>query len=165
VTGTSKTYNNAAGALLSLGDTTSFPATRRAAAASTFLEDEVPVPIFAEASTCAPGPNSLCLAGSRFLVELTWKDAAGRTMTGQAVPLTATTGYFGLSSAGTVDVAVKVLDARAQNGRFWVFQGALTSVEYTVTVTDTMTGAKKTYTNPRGRFTSHGDTVSFAATP
>ncbi len=60
-------------------------------------------------------------------------------------------------------MAVKVLDARPLNGRFWVFQGALTSVEYTVTVTDTMTGVRKAYTNPRSRFTSHGDLTTFVS--
>lgn len=165
-TGAVKTYTNAPGSFMSLGDTTAFPAPRRKAAAteaSTFTEEEVPTPIFDEAATCAAGPNSLCLAGARFLFELSWKDAAGRVMAGQAVPLTATTGYFGLSSPGSVDVAVKVLDGRGLNGRFWVFQGALTSVEYTVTVTDTMTGVRKTYTNPRGRFTSNGDLTTFAS--
>jgi hypothetical protein len=82
-------------------------------------------------------------------------------MTGQAVPLTGSTGYFGLTSPGSLDVAVKVLDARGLGSGFWVFQGGLTSVEYTVTVTDTMTGLRKAYTNIRGRFTSRGDTASF----
>lgn len=170
LTGAVKTYANAAGTFMSLGDATAFPAAarRRAAViaaveADAFTEEEVPIQIFDEAATCAAGPNSLCLAGARFLIELSWKDAAGRTLTGQAVPLTATTGYFGLASPGSVDVAVKVLDARALDGRFWVFQGALSSVEYTVTVTDTMTGTRKTYTNPRGRFTSQGDMATFVS--
>lgn len=169
LTGTVKTYTNAAGTFMSLGDANAFPAAARRKALAVEAEDsmedeEVPVPVFDEAATCAPGPNSLCLSGSRFLVELAWKDTAGRTQRGQAVPLTGTTGYFGLSSTGSVDVAVKVLDARPLNGSFWFFQGALSSVEYTLTVTDTMTGIKKIYTNPRGRFTSHGDMGSFPST-
>lgn len=166
-TGAVKIYANAAGAFTSVGDMIAFPAAGKSLAAGSSatedFEDEAATPIFDAESTCAAGPSSLCLAGSRILVELSWKDAAGRVMTAHAVPLTGTTGYFGLTSAGSVDVAVKVLDARVLNGRFWVFHGALTSTEYTVTVTDTMTGVRKTYTNPRGRFTSQGDTASFAA--
>jgi len=33
---------------------------------------------------------------------------------------------------------------------FWVFAGGLTNVEVTTTVTDTVTGAVQTYTNPQG---------------
>jgi len=162
LTGAVKTYVNAANTFSSVGDPAAFPAAaRRAAAGASAQEEDAPVPIFAEAATCAAGPASLCLAGARFLVELSWKDAAGRTMTGQAVPLTGSTGYFGLSSPGSLDVVVKVLDARGLGSGFWVFQGGLTSVEYTVTVTDTMTGLRKAYTNLRGRFTSRGDTASF----
>ena len=35
------------------------------------------------------------------------------------------------------------------NGRFWVFSGALTDVEYTLRITDTKTGAVQSYFNPR----------------
>jgi hypothetical protein len=38
---------------------------------------------------------------------------------------------------------------------------AHSNVEYTVTVTDSNTGAKRTYTNPSGRFASVADTQAF----
>jgi hypothetical protein len=47
------------------------------------------------------------------------------------------------------------------NGHYWVFYGALSNVEYTLTVTDTMTGKVKTYKNPLGRFASAADTAAF----
>jgi len=56
---------------------------------------------------------------------------------------------------------IKVLDARAVNGRFWVFYGALSNVGYTITVTDTETGDAKTYRNELGSFGSVGDTAAF----
>jgi hypothetical protein len=56
---------------------------------------------------------------------------------------------------------VKVLDARALNGKFWVFFGALSNVEYTLTVRDSVTGSAKTYQNPSGQFASVGDTSAF----
>jgi hypothetical protein len=56
---------------------------------------------------------------------------------------------------------VKAVDGRPANGYFWVFYGALSDVEYTITVTDTVTGAAKTYTNPPGRLASVADVAAF----
>ena len=56
---------------------------------------------------------------------------------------------------------IKVLDGTALNGRHWVFYGALSSVEYTITVTDTQTGVQKIYRNPSGRLASVADTGAF----
>ncbi len=47
------------------------------------------------------------------------------------------------------------------SGKFWVFYGALSNVEYTLTVTDTQTGAVKTYKNLSGQFASVADTEAF----
>ena len=47
------------------------------------------------------------------------------------------------------------------NGRFWVFYGALSDVEYTITVTDTDTGVSRSYSNPQGKLASVADTVAF----
>jgi plastocyanin len=47
------------------------------------------------------------------------------------------------------EVFVKMLDARPIPGQdFWVFWGGLTSLQYTLTVRDTVRGTIKTYTNP-----------------
>jgi hypothetical protein len=56
---------------------------------------------------------------------------------------------------------VKVLDARVVNGHVWVFYGALTDVEYTLTVTDTVTGESKEYTNPPGNICGEADVTAF----
>jgi len=48
------------------------------------------------------------------------------------------------------ELLIKVVDGRAFNGHFWVFYGALSDVAYTVTVTDTTTGAVRTYVNRSG---------------
>ena len=69
---------------------------------------------------------------------------------GTAVPLTGDTGYFWFFNSANVELVVKVLDGRAVNGHFWVFYGALSNVQYTITVTDTQTGAVKTYATERG---------------
>ena len=114
------------------------------------------------AAPCAPADTALCLSASRFRVEVSWKDFQGRTGAGHAVALTPDTGYFWFFNAANVELVVKVLDARAVNGKFWVFFGALSNVEYTLTVRDTVTGSTKSYRNPAGRFASVGDTAAFA---
>jgi hypothetical protein len=75
--------------------------------------------------------------------------------------LTGETGYFWFFSDGNVETVLKVIDGRGLNGHFWVFYGALSDVRYTLTVTDTATGAVKTYTNPAGQFASVADTSAF----
>ena len=42
-----------------------------------------------------------------------------------------------------------------------MFIGSASTVEYTVTVTDTATGAVKTYTNPQGTLASYVDLQAF----
>jgi hypothetical protein len=48
-----------------------------------------------------------------------------------------------------------------RNGRFWVFCGGLSGVDYTVTVTDTQTGAVRTCFNSSGTVASVADTSAF----
>ncbi len=56
---------------------------------------------------------------------------------------------------------MKVLDGRTVNGRYWVFYGGLTDLEYTLTVTDTVTGAMKRYTKAGGSACGGFDTGAF----
>ncbi len=64
-------------------------------------------------------------------------------------------------SGGNLELVIKVVDGRAFNTFFWVFYGALSNVEYTITVTDTVTGKVRTYFNPQGRLGSVADTAAF----
>ena len=45
---------------------------------------------------------------------------------------------------------------------YWFFAGALTDVEYAITVTDTATGNLRSYFNPGGVLASLADTAAFA---
>ena len=110
---------------------------------------------------CAPGPTTLCLNAQRFRLDVQWKDFQGNTGAGQAVALTSDTGYFWFFSSSNVELVVKVLDGRAINGKFWVFYGALSDVQYTITITDTVTHARRTYVNPQGHMASAADTSAF----
>jgi hypothetical protein len=60
-----------------------------------------------------------------------------------------------------VELAVKVLDATTVNGRFWVYFGALTDVEYTLRVTDLTTGSVREYRNDEGTICGQADVDAF----
>ena len=78
--------------------------------------------------------------------------------------MTADTAYFWFFSAANVEVLVKVLDGCAlAPGHFWVFAGGLTAVAVRLTVTDTASGAVRTYQNPQDTpFAPLQDTSAFA---
>ncbi|MEA2559294.1 MAG: hypothetical protein QOH06_798 [Acidobacteriota bacterium] len=114
-----------------------------------------------EPEECEPGPAKLCLQGGRFQVEVAWTDFEGNNGVGQTLPLTNETGGFWFFDSGNVELVAKVLDGRGSNGKFWVFVASLTSVEFTLTVTDTETGKQKVYHNPLGHMASFADTDAF----
>jgi hypothetical protein len=61
---------------------------------------------------------------------------------------------------------VKVLDGCASNGHYWVFAAATTNVEYTLRVTDVLTGDVREYLNPLGNSSpAVTDTAAFAGCP
>jgi hypothetical protein len=168
-TGAARRYVNPSGRLASVGDVQAFGPQGATGSGLTLGPAGVPAqPIVGEsraaagkAAACVPGPERLCLAGGRFAVEARWRDFLGNTGSGKAVSLSGDTGYFWFFGPENVEVVLKVLDGRLVNGKFWVFYGALSNVEYTLTVVDTETGAGKTYANPSGRLASVADTAAF----
>ena len=176
-TGSVKTYHNPQGQFASVGDTDAFagsvdapPANDSVRVAGTssppesldaiqrFIEAP---PATADFTPCRETTFGFLLSACRFHIEVSWKDSHGRSGDGHPVQLTNDTGYFWFFADTNVELMIKVLDARAVNGNFWVFFGALSNVEYTVTVTDTVTHAVKTFVNPSGAFASVGDTAAF----
>jgi hypothetical protein len=157
-TGVTKSYFNSQGTLASHADTSAFPgsagAPLRFAAAANARRAAF------EVAACEAGPAALCLTVSRFRVEVTWQTDSG-SGAGTAVPLTSDTGAFWFFQETNLELMVKVLDARAIDGHFWVFYGALSDVAYTITITDTETGAVRTYENPAGTLASVADTSAF----
>ena len=111
---------------------------------------------------CTVSVTNLCLLANRFRVEVAWSvPAQGTSGSGQAVPLSSDTGTFWFFDSANYELMVKVLDGRAINGRIWVFYGALSNVEYTITVTDTQTGAIRVYVNPNQTLASVADVLAF----
>ncbi len=100
---------------------------------------------------CVATDTTLCLAGGRFRVRVAWRSFDGSTGVGSDVG-------FGSNDSGLLwffqpsnwEMLVKVLDSCSFSGHFWVFSAATTDVEYTLTVTDTQTGAVRVYSNPLG---------------
>lgn len=112
--------------------------------------------------TCVADANSLCLGDWRFRVSATYVAADGSLRNAMPVPLTTDSGYFYFFDASNVELVLKVLDACASDGEWWVFAAGLTDVGVTLTVLDTTTHAQKVYTNPAGQaFAPIQDTAAF----
>jgi hypothetical protein len=155
VNGAHKTYHNDPYTLASRADTAAFPSVSPTTAA-------VQAPAVVQAVKTAVDPQALSLQGDRFRVEVAWKDPrTGATGTGQAVSMSDDSGYFWFFGPNNIELVTKVLDGRAVNHHFWVFYASLTDVEYTITVTDGLSGAKKTYHNPPYTLASRADTAAF----
>ena len=106
------------------------------------------LPPSATATLCADS-NVVCLNKSRFAVRVDWK-TSDKSGTGAPIKYTADSGLFWFFGPENIEVLLKVLDACALNNRFWIFSAATTDVEYTITVTDTLTGRTKTYFHKGG---------------
>jgi hypothetical protein len=112
-------------------------------------------------ASCA-GSDQLCLNGGRFHVTVQYTDPdSGQPRTGHAAPLTGDSGAFWFFAPTNAELLIKVLDGRPVNGHFWVFYGALSDVEYTITVTDTVTGLRRTYHNDLHHQGSRSDVTAF----
>ena len=111
---------------------------------------------------CLAGANTLCLNNDRFRVTAAFKPPQGAGGAARAVEFTSDSGYLTFFDPANVEVTAKVLNGCGLNNRYWVFLAGMTNVEVTVTVTDTATGAVKTYLNPQGRlFRTVADTAAF----
>ncbi|RPI22880.1 MAG: hypothetical protein EHM61_21140 [Acidobacteria bacterium] len=108
-----------------------------------------------------PQSPTLELHSGRFRVDVQWSTPGGATGQATGVPLTSDSGYFWFFSAGNIELVVKMLDGRGVNNHFWFFYGALSDLGYTITVTDTLTGAVKAYEGEQGFQKSGRDLAAF----
>jgi N-acetylglucosamine-6-sulfatase len=115
---------------------------------------------------CIANATTLCLNNSRFSVGTQWLTPGGGSGAGQVILLTGDTGAFWFFSSNNVEMVIKVLNGCGVNSRYWTFAGGLTNVNVILTVTDTQTGAVKTYTNLQGTpFQPIQDTGGFTTCP
>jgi photosystem II stability/assembly factor-like uncharacterized protein len=148
VSGDSKTYR-------------SDPAIPTCGAVDTAAFRKAPGEVSLDALTAVPGSSleaasgaALALLGNRFKVTMTAVDPrTGNSAAGQAIPQSNDYGYFSLpgftGDPAFPEVFIKMVDATAPYGAFWVFYTGLTDLQYTLIVTDTATGAVRTYQNDR----------------
>jgi len=118
------------------------------------------VPVVQEGAPESPCAG--CLHQERFVTAVRWRDhRTGAEGSGYAVYLSDETVLFWFFNERNVELLVKVLDGRRQNGHFWVFYGGLSDLEYWLTVTDRETGEVRTYHNPPGEICGQGDILAF----
>ncbi|HKA35726.1 MAG TPA: hypothetical protein VKH43_02850 [Thermoanaerobaculia bacterium] len=104
-------------------------------------------------TTLSASGDTLSLLGNRFQATLTATDPrGGTTAPGMAIPQGDRFGYFSLPAftddPNFPEVFVKMIDATSlPGGDFWLFHTGLTDLRYTLTVTDSVTGAVKIYQN------------------
>jgi len=114
---------------------------------------------------CRVGDSFLCLRQRRFEVQVHWTDpdVAGNFGSGGAIPVAISdeSGLFWFFNPANLELVVKVLDGGALNGHYWVFYGALSDVEYWVTVRDTVGGLNRTYHNPPKQVSGKRDLEAF----
>lgn len=110
------------------------------------------------AGQCAPNATTLCIDNAsgdrRFRVTMTFRVPSGSTNNALAVPLApagfSRGGAFHFGDSQNPEVLLKVLNGCPINNQFWVFFAATTNVEYTIVVTDTVTGRQRSFSNPQG---------------
>jgi hypothetical protein len=99
-------------------------------------------------TVCRPDKNTLCLLSRRFQVQVAWTNQFnGSSGVGGAIVGTDNTGYFFFTDAANYELIIKILDI---SGAIKVFYGELTDLMFTITVSDTVSGETKTYSNTPG---------------
>jgi len=147
LTGASKIYSNPMGTQAGRYDLAAFPDSSASSTSSR--------------SPTALGQSESILLRDRFQVEVDWTVPSGSTGKATGVTLTSDSGYCWFFGSDNIELVFKVLDGTGVNGHFWVFWGSLTDVQYTVKVTDTVTGALKVYRGQQGVQSSGYDLLAF----
>jgi PKD repeat protein len=127
------------------------------------------VGVIGDPGTGTEPTDTLSLLGDRFKVTVDWSRTDPETKEtisgkGTAVPGTDQSGYFWFFNEDNLELVVKMVDGRDPFGHFWVFYGGLTSVQYTLTVEDTVENTTKTYEKAEGGICGRSDTAAFAET-
>lgn len=104
---------------------------------------------------CIPDAETLCLLNDKFNVTVTWRDFQDRTGSGRATQLSNESGDFWFFNAQSNELIIKIIDACASTGNYWVFWRALSNVEIDLVIRNTTTLQTLTYLNPLG-YNSNG---------
>ncbi len=119
-------------------------------------------------SDCVADATTACLDKQRFQVAAEWMDPFDGSQRAALVQeVTSDRVVFFLSPTQT-QVLVEVLNGCQITDHFWVFYAATTNVAFDVTVTDTLTGHSRTYSDDAGLgtpFQPIQDTQAFTTCP
>jgi photosystem II stability/assembly factor-like uncharacterized protein len=113
--------------------------------------------------------DTLRLLGGRFTVTLEARvPGSDATAPGAVLRAGDRLGFFSLPALTGdpqfPEIIVKMVDARSIGSGFWFFHSSLTSLQYTITVRDTVTGAVRLYRNG-APFCGGADTGAFSDSP
>jgi hypothetical protein len=117
---------------------------------------------------CVASTTVLCLGeGGRFQVSARFDPPNGEPADAGMVDIgRQDSGVAFFFSENNLELLFKVLDGCGFTNHYWVFFAATTTVEFTLTVIDTLADQIRTYTNPQGqRANAITDTEAFATCP
>lgn len=105
-----------------------------------------------DAHRCMPADDRLCLQDGRFAISGHWRAFDGSTGTVHATQLEGNeeSGLLWFFSPSNAELTVKVLDGCGVNGAWWAFLSSASTVEYEITVADTVNGTSRVYRNELG---------------
>ena len=155
---------------LSPGQTATFRIRARNGNGDSAYSNEATATTASVPGPCVASATTVCLLSDRFRVSIAFINqfanppAPGNFLGAKLVPgvQNPDVATFGISSAQAIEVVVRIQDTRPFGlNRFDVYYGGLTDLEYTVTVTDTVTGTTRSYRNPPGTVGGGVDRTSF----
>ena len=111
---------------------------------------------------CVSSATEICALG-RFLIRAEWSHEGLDPQAASAIVDTEQAGRFWFFDAANTELVIKVVDGCDFNQRFWIYLAGLTTLDATVEIVDTVTGAERRYHHSAGsNFTPISDIEAFA---
>lgn len=153
-TGRKKNYSNTPGDCGAIDQ--SFAASSSGVSA---LTDELELATAPATASCVTSTTTLCLLDKRFAVTVDWRNQFdGSSGFGKQKTLSSLTGAFSFGDPANLEILIKTLQFP---DKILVIYGSLSNFEYTIRVTDTTTGAVKSYHNAAGQYCGGLDENAF----
>jgi len=99
----------------------------------------------------------------RFRLSAEWRAFDGQTGAGKRYGSSAESAEFWFFGPSNIELIAKIVDGTALNGNYWVFLGALSNVQFDLTIFDQQARSARQYFNAEGAFASFGDIEAFPA--
>ncbi len=114
------------------------------------------------AAECVSTATEICALG-RFLIRADWSHEGLDPQPASAIVDTEQAGRFWFFDAANTELVIKVVDGCDFNQRFWIYLAGLTTLDATVEIVDTVTGAQRRYHHTAGsNFAPISDIEAFA---